>query len=124
MTPESTDRQKSYVHIAKLLGSASKSYEDAALGLEQGSSEEHIYMHIKNARATLETAFPELFTAPKHSQNNKPVPTKHDFSIIKIGLFAGLIIGILFIFVMYGPTGDLSKTWKTEDFQKNVAYPK
>jgi hypothetical protein len=33
-------------------------------------------------------------------------------------------VGILYTFVVYGPTGDLSKSWKTEDFQKNVTYPK
>lgn len=124
MTPDSTNRQKSYVHIAKLLESASKSYENAALGLEQGESEEDVYKHIKNARTTLETAFPEFFTVNKPHPAIKITPQKRDYSILKIGLIAGLIVGILYTFVVYGPTGDLSKNWKTEDFQKNVTYPK
>ena len=124
MTPDTTNRQKSYAHIAKLLDSASKSYENAALGLEQGGSEEQAYQHIKNARATLEAAFPEFFTVHKPSPISKTVPQKRDYSIIKIGLIAGLIIGILYTLVVYGPTGDLSKSWNTENFQKNVAYPK
>jgi hypothetical protein len=124
MTPDTTNRQKSYAHIAKLLESASKSYENAALGLEQGDSEEHVYQHIKKARTTLETAFPEFFTPPKPLPTSKTVPEKRDYAILKIGLIAGLIVGVLYIFVAYGPTGDLSKSWKTEDFQKNVAYPK
>ena len=124
MTPDSTNRQKSYVHIAKLLESASKSYENAALGLEQGESEEHVYKHIKNARTTLETAFPEFFTVNKPHPTIKITPQKRDYSILKIGLIAGLIVGILYTFVVYGPTGDLSKNWKSEDFQKNVTYPK
>jgi hypothetical protein len=124
MTPDSTNRQKSYVHIAKLLESASKSYENAALGLEQGESEEHVYKHIKNARTSLETAFPEFFTVNKPHPTIKITPQKRDYSILKIGLIAGLIVGILYTFVVYGPTGDLSKNWKTEDFQKNVTYPK
>ena len=124
MTPDSTNRQKSYEHIAKLLESASKAYENAALGLEQGESEEHVYKHIKNARTTLETAFPEFFTVNKPHPTIKLTPQKRDYSILKIGLIAGLIVGILYTFVVYGPTGDLSKNWKTEDFQKNVTYPK
>ena len=124
MTPDSTNRQKSYAHIAKLLESASKSYENAALGLEQGESEEHVYKHIKNARTILETAFPEFFTVNKPHPTIKLTPQKRDYSILKIGLIAGLIVGILYTFVVYGPTGDLSKNWKTEDFQKNVTYPK
>lgn len=124
MTPDTTNRQKSYAHIAKLLDSASKSYENAALVLEQGESEEHVYQHIKKARATLETAFPEYFTSHKPPPTSKIVPEKRDYSILKIGLIAGLIVGVLYTFVVYGPTGDLSKSWKTEDFQKNVAYPK
>jgi hypothetical protein len=124
MTPDSIDRQKSYAHIAKLLESASKSYKDAALGLEQGGSEEHVYQHIKNARTSLETALPEFFTPHKASPSTKPAPQKRDYSVLKIGLVAGLIIVVLYTFVAYGPTGDLSKSWKLEDFQKNVAYPK
>jgi hypothetical protein len=124
MTPDTTNRQKSYAHIAKLLDSASKSYENAALGLEQGGSEEQAYQHIKNARTTLETAFPEFFIVNKSPTTIKTTPQKRDYSIVKIGLIAGLIVGILYTFVVYGPTGDLSKSWKTEDFQKNVTYPK
>jgi hypothetical protein len=124
MTPDSTSRQKSYAHIAKLLESAGKSYENAALGLEQGDSEEHVYQHIKKARTNLETAFPEFFTPHKAPPNIKTAPEKRDYSILKIGLIAGLIIGVLYTFVVYGPTGDLSKSWRTDDFQKNVAYPK
>jgi hypothetical protein len=124
MTPDSINRQKNYAHIAKLLESASKSYENAALGLEQGGSEEHVYQHIKNARTILETAFPEFFTVNKPPPSIKTTPQKRDYSIVKIGLIAGLIVGILYTFVVYGPTGDLSKSWRTEDFQKNVTYPK
>jgi hypothetical protein len=124
MTPDSINRQKNYTHIAKLLESASKSYENAALGLEQGGSEEDIYRHIKNARTTLEMAFPEFFTVYKPLTVIKTVPQKRDYSIVKIGLIAGLIVGILYTFVVYGPTGDLSKSWRTKDFQKNVTYPK
>jgi hypothetical protein len=124
MTPDTTNRQKSYAHIAKLLESASKSYENAALGLEQGGSEEQAYQHIKKARITLEAALPEFFTPHKPLPTNKIVPEKRDYSILKIGLMAGLIVGVLYTFVVYGPTGDLSKSWNTENFQKNVAYPK
>jgi hypothetical protein len=124
MTPDTTNRQKSYAHIAKLLESASKSYESAALGLEQGDSEEHVYQHIKKARVTLEAALPEFFIPHKLPSISKIVPEKRDYSILKIGLIAGLIVGFLYTIVVYGPTGDLSKSWKTEDFQKNVTYPK
>jgi hypothetical protein len=124
MTPDTTNRQKSYAHIAKLLESASKSYESAALGLEQGDSEEHVYQHIKKARVTLEAALPEFFIPHKPPSISKIVPEKRDYSILKIGLIAGLIVGFLYTIVVYGPTGDLSKSWKTEDFQKNVTYPK
>jgi hypothetical protein len=124
MTPELTDRQKRYLHIAKSLDLASKEYESAALGLEQGSGEELIYRHVKKANASVESAFPELFAAPKQNAAPKPLPTVRDYTILKIVFIAALILGLLYAFVAFGPTGDLSKTWKTEDFQKNLAYPK
>jgi hypothetical protein len=124
MTPELTDRQKRYIHIARSLEMASKEYENAALGLEQGSNEEQIYRHLKNANASVESAFPELFAQPKHSAPVKTPPTERDYTIVKIIFIAALVLGLLYAFVAFGPTGDLSKTWRTEDFQKNIAYPK
>jgi hypothetical protein len=121
MTPELTDRQKRYVHIAKSLESASKEYENAALGLAQARSEEEVYRHIKKANAAVESAFPELF-AP--SKPITPPQAARDYTIIKIIVIAVLVLGLLYAFVVFGPTGDLSKTWITEDFQKNIAYPK
>jgi hypothetical protein len=39
-------------------------------------------------------------------------------------LIALLVLGLLYAFVAFGPTGDLTKTWMLQDLQKNVAYPK
>lgn len=123
-TPEFNERQKRYMHIAKSLEFASREYESAALGLGQGISEEYIHRHVKNGNAALESAFPELFAPPKPSAPPKPAPTTRDYTNLKVLLIASLFLGLLYAFVAFGPTGDLSKTWMLQDFQKNVAYPK
>jgi len=122
--PEFNERQKRYMHIAKSLESASQEYESAALGLQQGMSEEHIHRHVKNANASVESAFPELFAPPKQSAQPKLAPTARDYTNLKVLLIALLVLGLLYAFVAFGPTGDLTKTWMLQDLQKNVAYPK
>jgi len=122
--PEFNERQKRYMHIAKALESASKEYESAALGLQQGISEEHVHRHVKNANAAVEFAFPELFAPPKQSVAPKHAPTARDYTNLKVLLIALLVLGLLYAFVAFGPTGDLTKTWMLQDLQKNVAYPK
>lgn len=123
-TPEFNERQKRYMHIAKSLESASKEYESAALGLQQGISEEHVHRHVKNANVAVESAFPELFAPPKHSVPPKLAPAVRDYTNLKVVLIALLVLGLLYAFVAFGPTGDLTKTWMLQDLQKNVAYPK
>jgi hypothetical protein len=123
-TPEFNERQKRYMHIAKSLESASQEYESAALGLQQGMSEEHVHRHVKNANASVESAFPELFAPPKQTAAPKLAPAPRDYSNLKVLLIALLVLGLLYAFVVYGPTGDLTKTWMLQDLQKNVAYPK
>jgi hypothetical protein len=123
-TPEFNERQKRYMHIAKSLELASKEYESAALGLQQGMSEEHVHRHVKNANASVEFAFPELFAPTKQTAAPKLAPAPRDYSNLKVLLIALLVLGLLYAFVAYGPTGDLTKTWMLQDLQKNVAYPK
>ena len=123
-TPEFNERQKRYMHIAKSLESASKEYESAALGLQQGISEEHVHRHVKNANVAVESAFPELFAPPKHSAPPKLATAPRDYTNLKVLLIALLVLGLLYAFVAFGPTGDLTKTWMLQDLQKNVAYPK
>jgi hypothetical protein len=123
-TQDFRERQKRYLHIAKALESASREYESAALGLQQGISEENIYRHVKNANANVESAFPELFDPPKQSAPPKLAPTVRDYTNLKVLLIALLVLGLLYAFVALGPTGDLTKTWVLEDLNKNVAYPK
>jgi hypothetical protein len=123
-TPEFNERQKRYMHIAKSLDSASKEYESAALGLQQGMSEEHVHRHVKNANAAVESAFPELFAPPKQTVAPKLAPAARDYTNLKVLVIALLVLGLLYSFVAFGPTGDLTKTWMLQDLQKNVAYPK
>ena len=123
-TPELNERQKRYMHIAKSLEFASREYESAALGLQQEISEEHVHRHIKSGNAALESAFPELFAPPKQSAAPKLAPTVRDYTNLKVLLIALLVLGLLYAFVAFGPTGDLTKTWMLQDLQKNVAYPK
>jgi hypothetical protein len=35
-----------------------------------------------------------------------------------------LVLGICLALVIFGPTGDLSKTWTSDDVAKSTAYPK
>ena len=123
MTPEEIDRQKRYLHISKLLHTASKSYENASLGIIQGNAEVEIYKQVKDANELIELIYDECLP-PRRSNPLPSIPKKRDYTILKIIGIAGIVLGCLYAFVVLGPTGDLSKTWKTEDLQKNVAYPK
>jgi hypothetical protein len=65
-------------------------------------------------------AFIKLRTqAPKYLIKEDP-----GHRVIKTIAIAALILGVLYSFVKFGPTGDLSKTWTADDIPKATAYPK
>jgi hypothetical protein len=123
MTPEELERHSDLIRKAKILSAASEQYFKAARAIEIGESEEVRYRFIKSAKESIEDAFPEVFQvrqpAPKYV-----VKEEHDHKITKIIAIAALILGVLYSFVKFGPTGDLSKTWTADDIPKATAYPK
>ena len=123
MTPAEFERHADLIRKAKTLSAASEHYFKAARAIEMGDSEDATYLHIKAAKESLEDAFPEIFQA-RQPANKFMIKEENDHRILKtIGLVT-LILGILFAFVKFGPTGDLTKTWTADDIPKATAYPK
>lgn len=123
MTPAELERHADLIRRAKILSAASEEYFRAARAIETGESEESRYRHIKSAKESIQEAFPEVFqarqTAPRHI-----IKEENDHRVIKTIGIVVLILGTLYGFVKFGPTGDLSKTWTAEDIPKATAYPK
>jgi hypothetical protein len=123
MTPADTERQIELLQRAKVLAQASELYAKAAAAAAANQPEEVRYRYIKSAKESIEEAFPEVFQvrnpAPKYV-----IKEERDYRVLKTIGIAALILGILFAFVKFGPTGDLSKTWSTDDVAKSTAYPR
>jgi hypothetical protein len=123
MTPEELERHADLIKRAKILSVASEQYFKAARAIEIGESEDLRYRYIKSAKDSIKDAFPEVFEvrtqAPKYLIKEDP-----GHRVIKTIAVAALILGILYSFVKFGPTGDLSKTWTADDIPKATAYPK
>jgi hypothetical protein len=123
MTPIERERYLDCVQRAKILSSASEFYIKAAQAINAGASEDERYRHIKSAKALIEDAFPEVFEvrnpAPKYL-----IKEERDYKVLKILGLAVLILATCLALVLFGPTGDLSKTWTADDVAKSTAYPK
>jgi len=123
MTTPEREKYLDCVHRAKTLSSASEFYLKAAQAIQAGASEDERYRHIKSAKELIEDAFPEVFEvrqpAPKYV-----IKEERDYKILKILGLTALILGVCLALVIFGPTGDLSKTWTSDDVAKSTAYPK
>lgn len=123
MTPAEFERHAELIRRAKILSAASEHYFKAARAIEMDEPEDTRYLHIKVAKESIEDAFPEIFQA-RQPANKFVIKEENDHRLLKtIGLVM-LILGILFAFVKFGPTGDLTKTWTADDIPKATAYPK
>ena len=125
MTMTTPEREKylDCVHRAKTLSSASEFYLKAAQAIQAGASEDERYRHIKSAKELIEDAFPEVFEA-RHPAPKYVIKEERDYKILKILGLTALILGVCLALVIFGPTGDLSKTWTSDDVAKSTAYPK
>lgn len=123
MTPAELERHADLIRRAKILSSASEQYFKAARAIEIGESEDSRYRYIKSAKDSIEEAFPEVFQA-RHPAPKYIIKEENDHRVIKTIAIVILILGILYSFVKFGPTGDLSKTWTADDIPKATAYPK
>ena len=123
MTPEELERHSDLIRKAKILSAASEQYFKAARAIEIGESEEARYRFIKSAKESIEGAFPEVFQV-RQPAAKYVVKEEHDHKITKTIAIVALILGVLYSFVKFGPTGDLSKTWTADDIPKATAYPK
>ena len=68
--------------------------------------------------------FDNLYMKQKLIHGWPHVKEEHDHKITKTIAIVALILGVLYSFVKFGPTGDLSKTWTADDIPKATAYPK
>ena len=123
MTPEELERHSDLIRKAKILSTASEQYFKAARAIEIGESEEVRYRFIKSAKESIEDAFPEVFQV-RQPAAKYVVKEEHEHKITKTIAIVALILGVLYSFVKFGPTGDLSKTWTADDIPKATAYPK
>jgi hypothetical protein len=123
MTPADTERQIELLQRAKVLAQASELYAKAAAAVAANQPEEVRYRYIKSAKESIEEAFPEVFQV-RHPAPKYVIKEERDYRVLKTIGIAALILGILFAFVKFGPTGDLSKTWSTDDVAKSTAYPR
>ncbi|QWD59697.1 hypothetical protein [Polynucleobacter sp. MWH-UH35A] len=123
MTPAELERHADLIRRAKILSAASEEYFKAAQAIEMGESEELRYRHIKSAKESIEDAFPEVFQV-RQATPRYVIKEENDHRVIKTIGIVILILGTLYGFVKFGPTGDLSKTWTTDDIPKATAYPK
>ncbi len=123
MTPEELEKHADLIKRAKILSAASEQYFKAARAIEMGESEDSRYRHIKSAKESIEEAFPEVFQI-RHPAPKYIIKEENDHRVVKTIAIVILILGILYSFVKFGPTGDLSKTWTADDIPKATAYPK
>jgi hypothetical protein len=123
MTPSERERYLDCVHRAKTLSSASEFYLKAAQAIQANASEDDRYRHIKSAKELIEDAFPEIFEV-HHPAPKYVIKEERDYKILKILGLAALVLAICLALVIFGPTGDLSKTWTSDDVAKSTAYPK
>ncbi|QWD64679.1 hypothetical protein [Polynucleobacter sp. MWH-UH2A] len=123
MTPEELERHSDLIKKAKILSVASEQYFKAAHAIEVGGSEEERYRFIKSAKELIEDAFPEIFQV-RHPTPKYVIKEENDHKVLKTIAIVVLILGVLYSFVKFGPTGDLSKTWTADDIPKATAYPK
>lgn len=123
MTPLERERYLDCLHRAKILSSSSESYLKAAQAIESGASEDERYRHIKSAKELIEDAFPEVFEV-QHPAPKYVIKEERDYKVLQILGVAALILATCLALVIYGPTGDLTKTWTSDDVAKSTAYPK
>jgi hypothetical protein len=123
MTPIEKERYTECIQRAKILSNASELYLKAAQVIEAGATEDERYRHIKSAKDLIEDAFPEVFEV-RHPAPKYVIKEERDYKVLKMLGLAALILGVCYSFVVFGPTGDLSKTWTADDVAKSTAYPK
>ena len=123
MTPIEREKYLDCVHRAKTLSGASEFYLKAAQAIQAGASEDERYRHIKSAKELIENTFPEVFEV-RHPAPKYVIKEERDYKILKILGLAALILGVCLALVIFGPTGDLSKTWTSDDVAKSTAYPR
>jgi hypothetical protein len=124
MKPEHFSRHEQYLHTAKLIESAHRSYLEALRAIEEEKDEALIYSHVKKANAAIESAFPEKFNPPARPITIKSDDEKKSKNLFLILAVALGVIGILLFLTLFGPTGDMTKSWNVDDVQKNTVYPK
>ena len=123
MTPFEQERHIECVQRSKILSSASELYFKAAEAIEAGAPEDERYRYIKSAKESIEEAFPEIFKV-RHPAPKYVIKEENDHKLVKTIAIVILILGVLYSFVKFGPTGDLTKTWTADDIPKATAYPK
>jgi hypothetical protein len=123
MDSDKIERKARYEQIAHNLEVASHLYKKAADSLQSGDDDHHYYSFVKDANHLIDGAFPERSVAPKVAFA-KPTGGFDWNLFLKILVPIVLVLATLLILVFTGTTGDMTKSWNSEDIQKNTAYPK
>jgi hypothetical protein len=118
-----TNSTRSSTPVASAASTTAAAATAAAAAVAANQPEEVRYRYVKSAKESIEEAFPEVFQV-RHPAPKYVIKEERDYRVLKTIGIAALILGILFAFVKFGPTGDLSKTWSTDDVAKSTAYPR
>ena len=125
MDPDQIARIQRYHDIARSLSLASALYQKAGDQLEADPSSQDYYHAIKEANHLIDSSFPEKFQVPKIITPAKDLKSGFDWSnFLKILIPVVIVLGALLFLVFSGTTGDMTKTWNSEEVIKNSQYPK
>ena len=124
MDSDQIKRKARYELISHNLEFASQLYKKAANSLQSGEDDQHYYSFVKEANHLIDEAFPERLVAQKQQVTAKP-SVGFDWKLfLKVLIPIILVLITLLILVFSGTTGDMTKSWNSEEIHKNTAYPK
>ena len=125
MDPDQIARIQRYRDIAHSLSLASALYQKAGDQLEADPNSQEYYHAIKEANHLVDSSFPEKFQVHKTITPSKELKSSFDWgNFLKILIPVLIVLAALLFLVFSGTTGDMTKTWNSEEVIKNSQYPK
>ena len=124
MDSDQIERKARYEHIAHHLELASSLYKKAADSLKAGDDDNQYYSFVKEANHLIDEVFPERVNPPKPTAIAQPKVGFDWKPFLKVLTPIVLVLIALLILVFTGTTGDMTKSWNSDEIQKNTAYPK
>jgi len=125
MDSDQIARRDRYYEIAKSLKHSSDLYLKAIKSIESNPEDPSYYQWIREANLLIDAAFPEKFQAHKVPQHPLKKSSAFDWGVfLKILIPILVVLGVLLFTVFSGTTGDMTKSWNTDEITKNAQYPK